>query len=152
MLKQVINYEDYNGTPRTWEAYFNLNDSELMKFFTTEGDYTLDKQVMKLFSERNGKKIMEVFDNLIDISYGEKSLDGIQFIKSPELLNKFKSSLAYDKFFMELVTDAGKAADFFNAIVSKKTAERMNAIINENPESLPDEIKEYLPNNQNNGK
>ena len=152
MLKQVINYEDYDGTPRTWNAYFNLNNSELVKFLMTDGDYTLDKQVMKLFSERNGKKIMEVFDNLIDISYGVKSLDGIQFSKSPEILRKFKESLAYDKFFMELVTDAGKAADFFNSIVPKDTADRMRNIMEDNSEALPDEIREYLPNNQNEGK
>lgn len=148
MLKQVINYEDYNGVSRTWEAYFNLNNSELVKFLVTDGDYTLDKQIKKLFSERNGKKIMETFENLIDISYGEKSLDGIQFSKSPEILRKFKESLAYDKFFMELVTDAGKAGDFFNSIVPKDTAERMALMMKENPDSLPDEIKEYIPSNQ----
>lgn len=149
MLKQIIKYEDYDGTSRTWEAYFNLTNTELVKFLVTDGDYTLDKQIMRLFSERNGKKIMEVFDNLIDISYGVKSLDGIQFSKSPEILRKFKESLAYDKFFMELVTDANKAADFFNAIVPKETAEKMRSMMENNPNSLPDEIKEYLPADQN---
>lgn len=152
MLKKVINYVDYDGNPRVWEAYFNLNNSELIKFLTTEGDYTLDKQIARLFSERNGKKIMETFESLIDISYGVKSLDGIQFSKSQENLTKFKESLAYDQFFMELVTDAGKAADFFNAVVPKETAEKMKTMIAENPDSLPDEIREYLPNNQNESK
>ena len=145
MLKKVIEYEDYEGNPRKMECYFNLNKSEIMKWMLTEGDYTIDKKISKLFEERNGREIMDTFEKLIDLSYGEKSLDNIRFVKSPEILAKFKDSPAYDKLFMELVTDSDKAAQFFNGVVPKDMADSMQQILNENPEAIPAEIRDYVP-------
>lgn len=145
MLKKTIEFEDYDGNQRTMDAYFHLTNTELTKWLLTDGDYTLDKKITRLFEQRNGKEIMETFEQLIDSSYGVKSLDGIQFQKSPEILASFKNSPAYDKLFMELIMDSDKAADFFNGIVPKDTAEQIKKIINENPEAIPAEIRDYIP-------
>lgn len=50
-------------------------------------------------------------------SYGVPSPDGRKFMKSKEITEDFLQTEAYNNFFMELVTDAGKAADFIQDIL-----------------------------------
>ena len=89
MLKKTFTFEDYDGNTRTEDHYFHLNQAELIKWLTTTGDYTLDKVLDRLSTERNAKKIMEIFEGLIRASYGRKSLDGRKFEKSEEIWNDF---------------------------------------------------------------
>lgn len=144
MLKRTITYEDLDGNKRTEDLYFNLNRAEVIKWLTTSGDYTLDKMILKLSTERNGKEIMKIFDDLILSSYGEKSLDGRRFIKSPELSEEFKQTEAYSVLFCELVTDAKKAADFMNGIIPKDMAAEVSKAMKENPDAIPAELKDYI--------
>lgn len=144
MLTREITYTDYDGNERTEKHYFNLNKAEIIKWLTTSGEYTLDKVVERLAYEKNGKKIMEIFEELIHLSYGRKSLDGRKFEKSDEIWNDFYQTEAYSVLFTELVTDAKKAADFVNKIIPKNLADEVNKIIKENPEGIPDELKDYI--------
>lgn len=144
MYKKVINYVDFDGNERSDEFYFNLTEAEVTKWLLTTGDYTLDKVLLKISKERNGKAIIENFENLIRLSYGVKSLDGIRFEKSDELWNAFKSTNAYSVLFMELVTDAKKAVAFVNGIIPPDIAAKAEEIISSNPEGIPDEMKDYL--------
>lgn len=141
MLKRNITFTDYDDVQRTEEHYFNLNKAEVIKWLTTTGDYTLDKVLDRLSKERNGKKIMEYFENLIRMSYGRKSLDGRKFEKSDEIWNDFYQTEAYSVLFTELVTDAAKAADFVNKIIPKDLAGEVERVMRENPESIPPELR-----------
>lgn len=143
MLKKVIKYTDYNGVDREDEFYFNLNQSEVIKWVATSGDYTRDQVIERLSKERNGKKIMEIFEDLLRLSYGKKSLDGRRFEKSEEIWNDFYQTEAYSVLFTELVMDAQKAADFVNAVIPKRLSEEVEKIIKENPEGIPDHLKDY---------
>lgn len=145
MLKKTITYEDYDGNKRTEDFYFNLNKAEIIKWLTTTGDYTIDKVMMRVAKERNGKKIMEIFEGLIKASYGEKSLDGRTFEKSEEIWNRFSHTEAYSELFMELVTDAKKAADFFNKIIPEKLAKEIDDAVKNNPDGVPEELRDYFP-------
>lgn len=140
MLVKEISYVDYDGNNRTEKHYFNLNKAEVIKWLTTSGDYTLDKLVGRLSTERNGKKIMEIFEDLIRLSYGRKSLDGRKFEKSDEIWNDFYQTEAYSVLFTELVTNAKNAADFVNKIIPKDLANEVEKIMKENPEGIPAEI------------
>lgn len=143
MLKRTIKYKDYDDVERVEDFYFNLNKSELIKWLTTTGDYTLDKVLERLSTERNGKKIMEIFEDLIHRSYGRKSIDGRKFEKSEDIWNDFYQTEAYSTLFTELVTDAKKAADFVNRIIPKDLSEEVEKLVRENMELLPDEAKDY---------
>lgn len=146
MYSRIIKYEDYNGVEKEKEFLFHLNKAECIKLVTaTEGDYTLDKMVDQLIKEHNGKEIIKIFDNLIKMSYGVKSVDGERFIKSEEITDAFVQSEAYSVLFSELVTDAKKAAEFFNGIIPKKMADDINKIMAENPDAIPDNLKDYMP-------
>lgn len=146
MLVKTIEFEDYDGVKRTEQHYFNLNKAEVIKWLTTTGDYTLDRVLERLSTERNGKKIMEIFENLIKLSYGRKSLDGRKFEKTEEIWNDFYQTEAYSVLFTELVTDAKKAAEFVNSIIPKDLASEVEKIMKENPNVIPEEIKDGYAN------
>lgn len=143
MYKKTIAFTDYAGKELTEDFYFNLNKAELIKWLTTSGDYTLDKVLERLSKERNGKKIMEIFEDLIHLSYGRKSLDDRKFEKTEEIWNDFYQTEAYSILFTELVTDAKKAADFVNKIIPRDLADEVEKIIRDNPDGIPDALKDY---------
>ena len=146
MYKKTITFKDYNDQKLTEDFYFNLNRAEVIKWLTTSGDYTLDKVLERLSKERNGKKIMEIFEDLIHLSYGRKSLDGRRFEKSEEIWADFYQTEAYSVLFTELVTDAKAAANFVNKIIPNDLAEEVEKIIKDHPEGIPDELKDYSDN------
>lgn len=144
MFTKKITFTDYDGNMRTEEFYFHLNKAEIIKWLTTTGDYTLDKVLERLARERNGKKIMDIFEDLIKRSYGQKSLDGRKFVKSEDVWNDFYQTEAYSVLFTELVTDAKKAADFVNNIIPKDIAGEITKIVEENPDAIPDVLADYV--------
>lgn len=146
MLEKVIEFSDYEGNKRSDTFYFNLNKAEVIMWLTTSGEYTLDKVLLKLSSERNGKKIMETFEDLIHRSYGKRTLNGIRFEKSEEIWLEFYQSEAYAELFTELVSDARKAAAFINGIIPESLASEINKTLTENKDGIPDEIKDYISN------
>lgn len=132
MLKKTFKFVDYEGNEREEEHYFSLNKSEIIKWITTTGDYSLDRLLERLTKERNGKEIIRIFEDLIRQSYGVKSLDGRKFIKNQQVWEDFYQTEAYSKLFMELVTDAKKAAAFVNAIIPKDIASEVEKEMSNN--------------------
>lgn len=145
MHVESITYIDYDGNKRTEDHYFNLNKAEIIKWLITDGDYTLDKKIERLYEERNGKKIMETFEELIYMSYGKKSLDGRRFDKSEEVKRDFMETEAYTELFTSIVSDAKKAAAFFNGIVPREMADEIKKAFEENPNGIPAEVMDYAP-------
>lgn len=116
MLKKTITYTDYDGVEREEDFYFNLTESELMVMeLSQEGG--LKNMMQKIVKEKNRPKMIEIFQKMIKMSYGEKSPDGRKFIKNDELTEAFTQTLAYDKLFIELATDEDAAIDFIRGII-----------------------------------
>ena len=121
MYKKTITYKDYNGEERTEDFYFHLNQAELTKM-QLEIPGGLTGMIDRITQRKSGPDIMEVFNTLIEKSYGVKSPDGRKFVKSKEILDDFLQTEAYNVFFMELVTSADAAAEFFNQIIPDMSA------------------------------
>lgn len=133
MLKKTIEFEDFNGNNRKEDHYFNLTKSEIMKMeMSTKGGMT--EMINNIIASQDTPAILKIFEDLVAASYGRKSLDGREFEKSEEIFNKFKSSNAYDNLFMELISDPKKAADFFNGLVPKDLAEKVQEEMKNNPD------------------
>lgn len=116
MLKKTIVYKDWNDLERREDHYFNLEKHEIVKMQeSVKGGY--DVQLKAIAAGMNGAGIMEFFENLIKASYGEKSDDGRRFMKSEEISRAFMETRAYTTLFEEMITDAGAAAEFVNAIM-----------------------------------
>ena len=120
MLKKAITYTDYNGLERTEDFYFNLTKAEIMEMeLSTTGG--LSETINKIVSSKDAPAIIKIFKDLVLKAYGEKSPDGKRFMKEDAdgrpLYPKFRDTEAYSIMFMELATDADKAAEFINGII-----------------------------------
>ena len=121
MLKKTINYVDYDGNQVSEEFTFNLNQAELAKLqLSTSGG--VETMINNIIKRRDGKQIMDTIEAMILMSYGEKSADGKRFIKSREMSEEFKQTEAYSVLFMELISDAKHASEFFNGVVPPEVA------------------------------
>lgn len=126
MLKKTITYTDYNNTERTEDFYFNMTRAELMEMeLGTTGGMT--DMIQKIVAAQDAPAIIKIFKDLVLKAYGEKSADGKRFIKSEEISTAFAQTEAYSQLFMELATDADKAAAFVNGIVPNDVAKQAAA-------------------------
>ena len=116
MLKKTMKYTDYDGNEREEDFYFNLSKGELAEMeLSLNGG--LEGMINRIIQEKDNRKIVATFKDLILRSYGKKSDDGKRFIKSPELTEEFTQTEAYSDLFIELATDADAAAAFVNGIL-----------------------------------
>lgn len=130
MLKKKITYTDFNGNERTEDHYFNLTKTELTEIALglpdgmDESEITeANEQAAMTIIDKLGKDgVFKFIKELILKSYGIKSSDGKRFQKSEEISKEFSETLAFDQFFMELMTDDVKAAEFVNSIIPKDVA------------------------------
>lgn len=145
MYVKTITFEDYNGVKRTETHHFNMNKAELTKWLTTTGEATLDKVLVRLYSERNGREIINIFENLLKITYGKKSDDGRRFIKSDEIWENFHQTEGYSELFMELISDGNAVVEFVNKALPSDVTSDIQKAINDNPEGIPAELRDYIP-------
>lgn len=121
MLKKRIKYTDYNGLEREEDFYFNLSEAEIMRMnFTTKGG--LEEFYNRIIAEQDMPTLYRYFEEIVQSSYGVKSLDGKSFDKDPAQTKRFVQCPAYDKLMMELIGSSDAAAAFCNAIIPKPQA------------------------------
>ena len=128
MIKKTYTYVDYNGNERTEDHYFNLNEAETLKLEMGEKG-GLTEKIRRVIAAQDIPEIMKVFDELIIISYGIKSPDGREFIKSPEISKSFMQTEAYNKLSMDFVTKEGFAAQFFNELIPNSSGVENNNVV-----------------------
>lgn len=116
MIKKTFTYVDYNNNERNEEHYFHLTKAELMEMEMSI-DGGLAEMIKRIVAAQNVPEIIKVFKDLILKAYGVKSADGRRFIKNQDLIDEFAQTEAYSMLFMELATDADKAAEFVNGIM-----------------------------------
>ena len=130
MLKKTITYNNPFTDEEVSEIhYFHYSKAELVELEMSE-EGGLSEALPKIIETRDGKVIMSMFKDIILNAYGKRSDDGKRFVKTPEIRQEFESSEAYSTLFMELVTDAGKAAEFVNGIIPKGLAEEAAKVTN----------------------
>ena len=122
MLKKTITYTNFNDEEVSEDHFFHLSKAELVELEMSHQD-GLSEALKAIIEAQDGKAIISEFKKIILGAYGKKSADGKRFVKTQELRDEFESSEAYSTLFMELVTDADKAAEFVNGIVPQGLAE-----------------------------
>ena len=124
MYKITETYTDYDGNQRTEDFYFNYSEAELADLqFSVSGG--LAGMIDKIIKTNDMPKLVELFRELIQKAYGEKSNDGRRFIKSPELTKEFTETVAYSQIYMRLATDSKAAQEFINKVVPKSMKDKM---------------------------
>lgn len=114
MLKKEITYKDFNGVERKETFCFHLTEAELMQMeLETEGGF--QGLLQRIIDAKDSTKMIKIFKEMIDRSYGVLSEDGKYFSKSEKELEKFKSTQAYSDLYMSLLNDE-EAVKFIKAV------------------------------------
>lgn len=117
MISKEVTYVDFNGMERKETFWFNLTNEEMVAMEYAK-DGSLTDKLKNLTKSVDSYAVIEFLKKLVLDSYGVKSPDGRQFIKSEEVKNAFKWSKAYSDIFMELGRDAKAAAAFVEGIMA----------------------------------
>ena len=124
MLKKTITYTDYDGMERTEDFWFNLSKTELTKL-----DAELPGAVLgvlrKIIDKKDRKALVDFIETLILRSYGEKTLDGKRFVKTPDMAEEFMQTPAYDELFMSILSDTDSQTSFINGVIPQSMAKEI---------------------------
>lgn len=112
MLKQTVEYTNFEGVKVETDLYFNINKLELLEI----GLDTFVARIKRMSQEKDALGILKELKEFVNAAYGEKSEDGKRFVKSTEMLERFKASPAYDEFLFGLATDVQKSVAFVNGL------------------------------------
>lgn len=122
MVKETIKYIGFDDQEREEDFYFNLNKTELMEAeLSIPGG--LSTAFEKAIKAKNVAAVVFMFRDLIWRAYGEKTPDGRGFHKDSQLTRAFVETPAYDKLFMQLVTEEEKARVFLENLMPKDLLE-----------------------------
>lgn len=148
MLTKKIKYKDFLGVERTEDFVFNLTETELTQLeLKTEGQLT--SKLSKLSKSPDIPQLMEMFELIIEKSYGVISDDGRKLIKTKEVYDDFRFTNAYDELMKELLSSDETAAKFVNGIMpadliakveaeSKKAKDELGKVFTALPDSGSD--------------
>jgi hypothetical protein len=142
MTYETITYSDYNGVTKTKRFYFNINKAELIKLETmTPGGVA--QSLQDAVDAKDAVKLMKFFEMIISMAYGEKSEDGMRFMKRAidghRLSDDFEQTDAYSELFTELATNAESATAFVNGILPAQLQEQV-AEAQKNGNAYPPQI------------
>lgn len=113
MLKQNVKYLDFDGVEQTETLYFNINRMELIAMQARYGKDDMAKYIEQITQEEDFGKIHDLLNDIILTAYGKKSEDGKRFIKSEELKEEFRTSLAYEALTESFFDDEGQTLGKF---------------------------------------
>lgn len=118
MLKKYITYTDYNGKQRREAFYFNLSKAELIKMEIT-ADGGMEALLQRIVDTHDNRMLFDLFEKMIQLSYGVKSEDGKRFIKNQQVLDEFVQSEAYTELLLELMGEnaTDKVLEFVKGIM-----------------------------------
>ncbi len=124
MLKKDITYVNYNGTEKTDTFYFNLNVVEITEL---EASFKggLEAEIRRMVAENDTAAIVSFIKNIILKSYGEKTMDGNRFKKSPEISEAFSQTEAFAELFTELCTNLNAMKAFVKGIIPQKAQQQI---------------------------
>nr|DAV14970.1 MAG TPA: hypothetical protein [Caudoviricetes sp.] len=135
MYKKTITYTDFNGTERTEDFYFHMTQAEILKMeYSQEGGMT--NVIQKIIETEETTKLLPLFETVVRMSYGKRSVDGRHFEKKPEYTDQFLASEAYSNMFVEFMMNADEAAKFINNVCKKidvdENRKSLSSMVSEN--------------------
>lgn len=113
MLKENVSYLDFDGVEQTETLYFNINRMELIAMQARYGKEDMAKYIERITKEEDFGKIHDLLNDIVLTAYGKKSEDGKRFIKSEELKEEFRTSLAYEALIEKFFDDEGQTLGKF---------------------------------------
>lgn len=118
MVKKTITFTDYNGTKRTQDYFFDLNETELLELeIDTIGG--LEEKLDRTLKRNDQREIYNLFKDIVRASYGEKSDDGLRFVKDDDAWKNFIFSPAYNEMIKGFLNDPKSITEFVEGLMPK---------------------------------
>lgn len=116
MVKKTIQFKDFNGNDVVKDYYFNLTIDEIleMNYSKKEG---LQEYIDFIIQSNDSMEIYTTFKKIILAAIGEKSDDGVRFIKRPEIAEEFSQTNAFSELILSLMSNPDEAATFIKSII-----------------------------------
>lgn len=157
MLRQTIQYVDFNDEPQEETLYFNISKTELADNLHLKQEF---EEIEKIFqgplrelTTTEVRLILNLVKTFMQLSYGKRSEDGKHFHKTAKIWEDFKSTAAYDEFLYSLFKDPQKAVDFLVGVLPADLREQAEAHVKQNQPDLFKETHEgVLPDPNENSK
>lgn len=131
MLKKEITFNDFNGNEVTKVFYFNLSVDETLELGLSY-DGGLESYIQRLIESEDVMEIYQILKKIVLMSYGEKSDDGLRFIKTLEAQKAFSETNAFSDLMFSFIQKPEEAAKFINAIVPNDKIEEMTDSVSGN--------------------
>ena len=132
MIKKTISYTDIDGIAREEDFYFNFTKAELLELQVSRaGGFAESMEHMR--ESKDNQEILAVIKEIILKAYGERSNESRHFVKKPEHADAFSHTEAFSNLFMELFSDAAKAAVFFESLMPADVLAEAKAEQNNRP-------------------
>lgn len=148
MIRREITYKDFNGTKKKAVLYFHVTKTELTSMVAS-GIADPDA-IRDVIDSKDKKRMYEMMNNFVLGSYGIKSEDGEQFVKSKEVREAFLYSAAYDAFMTDLMSSDKKASDFVRGVFPVEVMEEIIKEMNKkDAEETADKQIVDFPNERN---
>jgi hypothetical protein len=132
MLKQTIEYTDFDENPVTETLYFNVTKTELSENLHLKDEIDEIQQMLggeeRELTPDEIQTVLNMVKKLMKLSYGIRSDDGKRFIKGDQIWEEFTQTAAYDAFLFSLFEKPENAVSFmFGIIPADLRAEVMSA-------------------------
>lgn len=129
MYKKSINYTGFDGNEETLVAYFNINQMEATRLNAKyDGDIT--KFIEQVVESKDLTRMLDFIEDMILSAYGERSEDGLRFVKNAEVRENFSQTLAYEALFGELLMNPDAVAEFADKTIVKSKKGQNEDLIN----------------------
>jgi hypothetical protein len=124
MFKHEMTYEDLDGNEVTDTFYFHLTKLDLATL-NAEHKAGYESVLNRIVETKDQEGLINIFRQIIDLSFGIRGEDNKQFIKGGDALKAFQNTFAYSDLFMDLATNDEFAARFINGTFPKDIAENV---------------------------
>lgn len=128
MIKETIEFTDFEGNKVTEDWYFNLSKADLLE---EEVVNNLKENLATIQKTEDRRMLWDAFTGVVMMSVGKRSEDGRLFIKSQEVKDSFRWSPAYDELIVSFFSDADKASRFIRGIVPPEATEEVDRYLKE---------------------
>lgn len=149
MFRKVVTYTNYVGAQKSKELFFDLSLDEVVKLKFNLGDASKDigSAIVDMAMNPTGDKVLSLLEQILLASYGEIQDDGDTFMKTPEIVDRFKHSSAYRALYNELLDNNAEFIQFILQVLPKKLKDQMPNV-NNVPTDSPEAIANYIRNMQ----
>lgn len=134
MIRKTLTYLDYEGEEHTKDFYFSMNQTEFA-LLNNRIPGGFEAYLKRIQEDHNEEKLLELLTTFIVEGFGERTPDGVGFIKEDaqgrKLGKLFLCTEACDNLLTDLLEKENNIGAFLTGMLPKSVQGKVNAGIQE---------------------